>query len=66
MKIAVLIIVILTITQVENNLMASDIFSPDYVTARDRFCDAARTAGADLYQLVLDARGPHGERTAPL
>lgn len=36
-------------------------FSPDYVTARDRFRHAARAAGARLDALELDARGPHGE-----
>jgi len=33
-------------------------FSPDYVTARDRFRHAARRAGATLDALTLDARGP--------
>jgi Protein of unknown function (DUF2817) len=36
-------------------------FSPDYLTARDRFRHAARTAGARLDALELEARGPHGE-----
>ena len=36
-------------------------FSPDYVTARDRFRHAARTAGARLDTLELDNRGPRGE-----
>jgi hypothetical protein len=38
-----------------------DFFSPDYFTARDRFRDAARRAGATLDALVLDAHGPLGE-----
>ena len=42
--------------------MASDTFSSDYVSARDRFSDAARAAGADLFQLAWGARGPHDER----
>jgi hypothetical protein len=33
-------------------------FSPDYRTARDRFRDAARRAGASLDALPLQARGP--------
>jgi uncharacterized protein DUF2817 len=33
-------------------------FSPDYFTARDRFRDAARGAGATLDALTLQARGP--------
>jgi hypothetical protein len=36
-------------------------FSPDYTTARARFRDAARTAGARLEALPLAARGPCGE-----
>lgn len=36
-------------------------FSPDYVTARDRFRHGARAAGARLDALELEARGPHGE-----
>ena len=33
-------------------------FSPDYSTARNRFRDAARHAGASLDALMLEARGP--------
>jgi hypothetical protein len=36
-------------------------FSPDYATARERFRAAARSAGAGLDALALDARGPRGE-----
>ena len=36
-------------------------FSPDYLTARERFRDAARAAGAALDALVLEARGPRQE-----
>lgn len=36
-------------------------FSPDYFTARDRFRDAARRAGATLDALTLEARGPRQE-----
>ena len=36
-------------------------FSPDYRTARDRFRDAARRAGASLDALPLQARGPQRE-----
>ena len=36
-------------------------FSPDYTTARARFRDAARAAGARLEALPLEARGPAGE-----
>jgi hypothetical protein len=36
-------------------------FSPDYVTARDRFRDAAQRAGASLDALVLEPHGPHQE-----
>ncbi len=35
-------------------------FSPDYATARERFREAARTAGARLHALPLDATGPDG------
>jgi hypothetical protein len=37
-------------------------FSPDYPTARDRFRDAARQAGASLDAIPIDARGPSGEK----
>lgn len=37
-------------------------FSPDYLTARDRFREAARRAGATLYTLGLEARGPAAEK----
>ena len=36
-------------------------FSPDYVTARNRFRAAATAAGAALHALELTAKGPHGE-----
>jgi hypothetical protein len=36
-------------------------FSPDYSTARARFREAARAAGARLEALALDTRGPAGE-----
>ena len=36
-------------------------FSPDYVTARARFREAARAAGAGLDELPLEASGPAGE-----
>jgi hypothetical protein len=41
-----------------------DFFSPDYATARARFCEAAHGAGASLQALELDARGPRGEALA--
>lgn len=40
---------------------ASAYFSPDYLTARDRFRAAAQSVGAELHALSLDARGPRGE-----
>jgi hypothetical protein len=40
---------------------AESYFSPDYVTARARFREAARAAGAGLDELPLEARGPGGE-----
>jgi hypothetical protein len=40
---------------------AARFFSPDYVTARSRFRAAARSAGASLQALALDAKGPNGE-----
>jgi hypothetical protein len=43
------------------NLELEKFFSPDYVTARDRFRDAARTAGAALDALSIEARGPRQE-----
>ena len=36
-------------------------FSPDYVSARDRFRDAARSAGGCLTTLPVSAKGPRGE-----
>ena len=36
-------------------------FSPDYYTARERFRDAARAAGAQLVELPIEARGPSGQ-----
>jgi len=38
----------------------ADYFSPDYATARERFCARAQAAGAQLYTLPLDARAPDG------
>jgi hypothetical protein len=43
---------------------ATDFFSPDYQTARQRFRDAAHAAGAPCHALPLDARGPAGEALA--
>lgn len=43
------------------NAEAETYFSPDYLTARERFRAAARVAGASLDALALDARGPGGE-----
>jgi len=40
------------------------LFSPDYSTARRRFQDAARAAGAGLDTLEIEARGPRGEPLA--
>lgn len=40
---------------------AIDFFSPDYLTARERFRAAAQAAGAALHALALDAAGPGGE-----
>ena len=40
------------------NADAQTFFSPDYLTARDRFRDAARRAGASLDALAFAARGP--------
>jgi hypothetical protein len=39
-------------------------FSPDYASARARFGDAARSAGARLDTLPLEPRGPGGELLA--
>jgi hypothetical protein len=39
----------------------TDYFSPDYVTARSRFCEAVNKLGARLDSLRLAARGPGGE-----
>ncbi|MGE5525330.1 MAG: DUF2817 domain-containing protein [Rhodospirillaceae bacterium] len=39
----------------------SDYFSPDYASARDRFREAARSAGAQLEALAIAASGPNGE-----
>ena len=41
--------------------MTEAFFSPDYSTARDRFREAAGTAGATLHSLDLTPRGPAGE-----
>ena len=42
----------------------ANFFSPDYVTARNRFRAAARAAGARLHELPLAASGPAGEALA--
>ncbi|MEE8349163.1 MAG: DUF2817 domain-containing protein [Acidobacteriota bacterium] len=42
--------------------MSSSYFSPDYASARDRFCQAATEAGARLDELTLKARGPQQEK----
>lgn len=39
-------------------------YSPDYVTARERFRAAAQSAGATLDALALEARGPRQETLA--
>src|SRR5262245_32091064 len=46
------------------SLQPETLFSPDYVTARDRFRRAARAGGAWLDELKLDARGPRDEPLA--
>lgn len=38
-----------------------DLFSPDFVTARERFCEAASAAGMALERHPIEPRGPHGE-----
>jgi hypothetical protein len=43
------------------NLNLETYFSPDYLSARERFRAAARAAGAALDALELDAPGPRGE-----
>lgn len=43
------------------NAESQRFFSADYVTARERFRDAARRAGATLDALELEARGPRKE-----
>jgi hypothetical protein len=40
---------------------AESYFSPDYFTARARFREAARAAGAKLDELPIEAPGPSGE-----
>jgi hypothetical protein len=40
---------------------AESYFSPDYNTARARFRQAARSAGAQLDELPIEARGPAGQ-----
>jgi hypothetical protein len=40
---------------------AASYFSPDYASARARFREAARSAGARLEALPIEARGPGGE-----
>ena len=41
--------------------MDTDLFSPDYATARERFCEAARQCGCSLQSYPIDQTGPHGE-----
>lgn len=43
------------------SLSSESCFSPDYFTARERFRDAARAAGARLDELPIEARGPAGQ-----
>jgi hypothetical protein len=45
-------------------MLKVDFFSPTYTTARQRFRETAKAAGARLDELPLDARGPHGEHLA--
>lgn len=42
--------------------VSTDSFSNDYETARSRFRDAARKAGARLASVQVSARGPQGEQ----
>ena len=39
----------------------TDFFSPDYFTARARFCSGVLGNGGQIESIVLDAKGPHGE-----
>lgn len=48
----------LAVQTLNPNLKLETFFSPDYLTARGRFRDAARAAGAELDSLVIGARGP--------
>ena len=48
-------------TETEHNTMASEHFSPDYVTARSRFRRAVESSGGRLKLLDLNAKGPDGE-----
>lgn len=48
-------------TETEGNTMASQHFSPDYVTARSRFRRAVESSGGRLKVLNLNATGPNGE-----
>jgi len=41
--------------------MDTALFSPDYVTARTRFCSAAQQCGAILKSYLINQAGPHGE-----
>ena len=41
--------------------MTETLFSPDYSTARARFCEAAGKLGADLERHEIGQRGPDGE-----
>lgn len=43
-------------------MQPEDLFSTDYLTARERFRRAAGSAGADLTALPLAARGPEGHQ----
>jgi hypothetical protein len=39
----------------------TDFFSPDYFTARTRFCSGVLANGGQIESIVLDAKGPRGE-----
>ena len=42
----------------------TDFFSPDYFTARERFCSGVLVNGGQIESIVLDAKGPNGEDLA--
>lgn len=39
----------------------TDFFSPDYFTARQRFCSGVLANGGQIESIMLDAKGPDGE-----